>query len=167
MKKLVALMMCSSILLLGACGNNDADDKDTVENPPENAPVEDNDNSNVNNNDQTEENNQNTANTDQIPFTSFDLDVDYANFQSFEVEYDNESEGMEAKIEDELNNRTLSGDEAFQELKNRFEQFKFDKNSSNEEVLEEVMKSFDLKTDYEKIDLEIQYNDGTEKEYLK
>ncbi|WP_081707565.1 YusW family protein [Bacillus massiliigorillae] len=169
MKKLLALFMCAGLLVLGACGNDNADDKDTVKNPPENAPVENgNDNDTVNNPGSTTDNKQNTAtNTESIPFISFDLDVDYDNFKSFEVEYDNETDGLEVKIEDELNNRTLRGDEALAELRSRFESFKFDKNTAPDEVINEVIKSFDLKEDYKKFDLEIKFADGTEKEYLK
>lgn len=169
MKKLLALSLLTGTLLLGACGNNDVNDQDNVSNPPENAPVENgNDNDTVNNpgsNDGTKNNNK--ADTAAVPFISFDLDVDYDNFKSFEVEYDNETEGMEAKIEDELNNRTLRGDEAFAELRSRFEAYKFDQNTAPEEVINEVIKSFDLKDNYQKIDLEIKFADGTEKEYLK
>lgn len=168
MKKLLSLTMCAGLLVLGACGNNDANDKDTVKNPPENAPVENgNDNDTVDNTGSSTDNKQNTANTDSIPFISFDLDVDYDNFKSFEVDYDNETDGMEAKIEDELNNRTLRGDEALAELRSRFESYKFDKNTAPDEVINEVIKSFDLKDNYKQVDLEIKFADGTEKEYLK
>lgn len=163
MKKIAMLIMISSLLILSAC-NNDDDNKDKVNNPTDNNAVE---NNNANNNDQPDTNNAGTENNDKIPFSSFDLDVDYANFKSFEVEYDNEDDGMEAKIEDEPNNRLLRGDEAFSELQSRFEQFKFDQNTPTEEVLNEVIKSFDLKTDYKQIDLEITYKDGTEKVYQK
>ncbi|MEH6941791.1 YusW family protein [Bacillus sp. JJ722] len=169
MKKLLALTMCAGLLVLGACGNNDDNDKDTVNNPPENAPVENgNDNDTVDNAGSSTDNKNNTAtNTDSIPFTSFDLDVDYDNYKSFEVDYDNETDGMEAKIEDELNNRTLRGDEALAEMRSRFESYKFDKNTAPDEVINEVIKSFDLKEDYKQVDLEIKFADGTEKEYLK
>ena len=166
MKTLRVLIICSSLLLLAACGNDD--DKDKVTNPPNNAPAENNNGTDATDttdtNDSTDQSNQNQTN---IPFTSFDLDVDYANFKSFEVEYENESDGMEAKLEDELNTRKIRGDEAFAEMQSRFQQFKFDQNTSVDEVIDEVLKSFNLKSDFKKFDLEIKFADGTEKEYQK
>ncbi|MGM9924529.1 MAG: YusW family protein [Bacillus sp. (in: firmicutes)] len=171
MKKLLAMTMCTGLLILGGCGDDDANDKDTVNNPPENAPVEQDDdtiNNTTENTNNTENQNGNAAtNTSSIPFTSFDLDVDYGNFQSFEVEYENDTDGMQAKIEDELNNRKLRGDEALAEMQNRFQTYKFNKNTADDEVIKEVLESFDLKDDYKQIDLEIKFADGTEKEYLK
>lgn len=161
MKKLLMLLMCSSILVLGACG----DDEDTVNNTNNNATTEENNtpnDPNTNTNDGTTTQNEQTS---TLPFNSFDLDVDYANFQSFEVEYDNEVDGTEAKIEDDLNNRTLRGDEAFQELQSRFQAFKFDQNSTTDEVVKEVLDSFELGDNYERFELEVTFTDGTEKEY--
>ena len=100
-----------------------------------------------------------------MPFTSFDLDVDYSNFKSFEVDYENEDDGLSVKVEDEINNRTLRGDEALQELQNKFQHYTFDKNTDTDTVIKEVLDSFDLKNDFKKFDLEITYSDGTEKEY--
>ncbi|MGM9945000.1 MAG: YusW family protein [Lysinibacillus sp.] len=174
MKKSIALIACCSLLLLGACNDNDE-----VTNPPDNAPSEDSTN-NGNTNGATDSNNGNTTGatdsnnnqsstnqmqTSNIPFSSFDLDVEYDQFKSFEVEYENEASGMEAKIKDELNNRKISGDEAFQELQSRFEQFKFDASTSEQDVINEVLKSFELSDNYNEFELDVQFADGTEKEY--
>lgn len=161
MKKSLMLLLCSSLLILSACG----DDKDAVNNTNNDTTTEQNStvpDPNTNTNDGTTT--QNESNT-TLPFSSFDLDVDYANFQSFEVEYEDDVDETEAKIKDELNNRTLRGDEAFQEMQNRFQQFTFNQNSSKEEVVNEVLKSFELDDTYEKFELEITFSDGTEKEY--
>ena len=161
MKKSLMLVLCSSLLILSACGN----DEDTVNNTNHDTTTEQNNtvpDPNTNTNDGTTT--QNESNT-TLPFSSFNLDVDYANFQSFEVEYEDDVDETEAKIKDELNNRTLRGDEAFQEMQNRFQQFTFDQNSTTEEVVNEVLKSFELDDTYEKFELEITFSDGTEKEY--
>ena len=59
-------------------------------------------------------------------FTSFDLDVDYQNNQSYEIDYENDQDGMEAEITDERNNKTLKGNDAFDQLRTKFENFTFD-----------------------------------------
>lgn len=168
MKKSIALLACCGILFLGACGN----DNDEVTNPPDNATSENDTTNNSNNstdtNNTTDSNNSGTT-TDQsstISFYQFDLDVEYDDFKSFEVEYDYDDDGMEAKIKDELNNRKLSGDEAFQEMQSRFEQFKFDSSTAKDDVINEVLQSFDLSDNYNSFELEIKFGDGTEKEYI-
>ena len=161
MKKSLMLVLCSSLLILSACGN----DEDTVNNTNHDTTTEQNNtvpDPNTNTNDGTTT--QNESNT-TLPFSSFNLDVDYANFQSFEVEYEDDVDETEAKIEDELNNKTIRGDEAYQELLKHFDQFKFDQNSSTDEVIQEVLESFNLKSDFQKFELEITFSDGTEKEY--
>ena len=162
-RTLLIILSCSSLIVLGACG-----DKDEVNNSPNNTTTENDSTTNNNNtgtatNDQSTQNSQNNSN---INFLSFDLDIDYDTFTSFEVNYENEAdEAMEAKIEDELNNRTIRGDEAYQELLKHFDQFKFDQNSSTDEVIQEVLESFNLKSDFQKFELEVTFSDGTEKEY--
>lgn len=165
MKKSLALLACCSLLFLGACGDNDE-----VTNPPENAATENDTN---NNNSSTDTNNSSNSNnsgttteqTSNIPFYSFDLDVEYPEFKSFEVEYENDNDGMEAKIKDELKNRKLTGDEAFNELQGRFEQFKFDAGTTEADVVNEVLQSFELSDTYNEFELEVKFPDGTEKEY--
>ncbi|MGN1402077.1 MAG: YusW family protein [Bacillus sp. (in: firmicutes)] len=157
MKKWTGLCLtaAASIMILGGCG--DADD----------------DNVNMNQGNQTEQG-TNTETSDgkqttehNISFSSFELDVDYNNNKSFEVDYENDNEGTEASIDDELNNRKIKGDEAFQELKNRLESFSFDQNTPEDEVIQEVLNSFDLKNDYKHFELEVTFSDGTVKEYRK
>ena len=166
MKKSIALIACCSLFLLGACNNNDE-----VKNPPDNAPSEDStNNGNTTDSNGSSDSNNNQSSTNQmqasnIPFSSFDLDVEYDEFKSFEIEYENEASGMEAKIKDELNNRKISGDEAFQELQSRFEQFKFDASTPEQDVINEVLKSFELSDNYNEFELDVQFADGTEKEY--
>ncbi len=166
MKKSIALIACCSLFLLGACNDNDE-----VKNPPDNAPSEDstnNGNTTGSNGATDSNNNQSSTNqmqTSNIPFSSFDLDVEYDEFKSFEIEYENEASGMEAKIKDELNNRKISGDEAFQELQSRFEQFKFDASTPEQDVINEVLQSFELSDNYKEFELDVQFADGTEKEY--
>ncbi|MGG4265282.1 YusW family protein [Peribacillus simplex] len=41
----------------------------------------------------------------------------------------------------------------------------FTKESTDEEVIQEVTKAFDLKDDYQEFDLEVVFEDGTKKEH--
>lgn len=181
MKNMKWLAIPLSLLLLAACGNNN----DEVTNKPENAPTEgttnnngttNNDNNNNNdmngegatNNGATNGNNAVTnANNNAFDFTHFSLDVDYAGGQEFDVEYENEQSGVEASYEDDVNNNRYYGNDAYDRMASVFQTFKFNKDTSEDEVIKEVLNAFNLPEDYREFDLEIRFADGTEKHYKK
>ena len=152
----IPFILLLSLVLLQGC--NDVDDASP---PPENIPVE-KDNDLIKQNE-----NEGTENTTDPLFniTSFDLDVDYSGTDSYEVEYENDPNGLEARIEDEINNVTLNGDKAFEQLSPIFEQFNFDQSTADEEVISEVLKAFSLNNDFTKLELEVEYSNGIEKKY--
>lgn len=168
-KSLLSILMFSMLVFVSACGNgndntdgnNDANNDNT---PTEQEGNTDTGQDNAQSGTTADRDSTDTAN---LPFTSFELDVDYGENKSFEVDYDNERNDREAKIEDDNNNQVLSGEEAYQELNNRFKSFTFDKNTADEEVIKEVVKSFELNENYTKFELDIKFADGTEKEYIK
>ena len=180
MKNIKWLAIPLSLLLLAACGGND---KDEVTNTPENAPTEgttDNNgtadngtaNNNTNgegatNNDMATGNNAVTNANNDFDFTEFSLDVDYSATKEFEVEYENDQSGVEASYKDDINNERLYGNDAYGKIESMFKSFKFDKNTSDDEVISEVLKAFNLPEDYQQFELEVRFADGTEKEYYK
>ena len=169
-----------SLFLLAACGN---DNNDEVTDTPENAPTEgttnnngttgDNNNNGTTNNDMngegatTNNNAVTNANNNAFDFTHFSLDVDYGGARDFDVEYENEQSGVEASYEDNVNNEQLHGNDAYDRMESVFQSFKFNKDTSEDEVIKEVLNAFNLPEDYQKFDLEIRFADGTEKEYKK
>ncbi len=169
MKNAKWLAIPMSMLLLAACGNDDEE----VKNEPTNAPTEQNedavDNGTTSNNGTTDGANNNAvtnANTD-FNFTHFSLDVDYSMTESFEADYENEQSGVEASIEDDVNNEKVYGDEAYTRLEPIFKGFTFDASTAEDEVIKEVLNAFNLKEDYTDLELEVRFADGTEKEYHK
>lgn len=175
MKNTKWLAIPMSMLLLAACGNDDEE----VKNEPNNAPTEQNEDTvdngaTTNNNTATdngttdEANNKavSNANTD-FNFTHFSLDVDYSATKNFEADYENEQSGVEASIEDEVNDEKVYGDEAYTRLEPIFKGFTFDAATAEDEVIKEVLNAFDLKEDYTELELEVRFADGTEKEYHK
>ena len=83
------------------------------------------------------------------------------------MDYENEQSGVEASYEDNVNNEQFYGNDAYDRLESVFQSFKFDKNTSDDEVISEVLNAFNLPEDYQKFDLEVRFADGTEKEYHK
>lgn len=158
LKKLLKLIFCLIIAtILQACNA----DNDNVSAPPENAPIEKEEDGIVNNETEIEQNEDGTL----YNFSSFDLDIEYEQNNSFDVSYENESNEMEAEIKDQINNITLQGDDAFEQLRPIFQKLTFDQNTPDQEVIEEVIREFELSSDYKKFELEVEFADGTEKEY--
>jgi YusW-like protein len=139
-----------SFLMLAGCNDND---KEEVKNPPENAPVEDT----SNNTEETKE--------EAFSFTGFDLDVDYKDNKTIDVDYENEKDGAEAKYQDDLNDQNLSSDEAMNKLSPIFEDFNFDQSTDEQEVINQVKEAFSIEDGYQNFELEIKYSGGAEKEY--
>lgn len=152
MKKTFLVSAMGLTLFLAACGN----DNDTATNVPNDAPQEQN-NSGV-----TETNTNTTDN--RFAFTHFDLSVDYAGNKSYDVEYENESTGAEAKIEDDLNNNKVQGNDAIDQLIPIFEKFSFDAATADDQIIDEVLKAFNLSNDYQEFELEVRFADGVVKE---
>jgi len=132
--------------------------KDEVKDVPTNAPTEQNTNQQAGDNV-----------TDEIPFNfiEFSLDVDYTATESYEVEYENKKNGIEAKIKDERNNSKIQGDEAYTKLEPLLKQLTFDSTTPNDEVIEQVIKVFNITDDFQSIEVEVEFADGTEKEFKR
>ncbi len=151
-------------------------DEDKVTNPPDDAPAEQENSNRTDQLDDEVDNNQSSKDTNQngmqngreIHFTSFDLDIDYADNKEFDVDYENDTDGMEAELKDTVKgNEHLQGDDAFNRIRPVFESFTFDKNSPDDEVISQVLKAFDLDDNFIEFELEIDFEDGTKKEYLR
>ncbi|TFD92476.1 YusW family protein [Jeotgalibacillus sp. R-1-5s-1] len=137
--------------LLAACG-----DDETVSNPE---PAEDGQS------DQQTDGGTPQDNTD-IPYLEFDVDVDYeGNDNDFETTYDAEGETIEASFEDEQNMMMLSGDDAFQEMQPVLSGFEFTVDTPDEEVIDAVIEGFEIEEGFQSIEIEIKFEDGTEKDY--
>ena len=169
MKHVKWLVIPLSLWLLVACG----DENDEVTNLPENAPTEgtannnDTANNGTTNNGETANDTTATNGHNKFQFTHFSLDVEYSATKSFEAEYENETSKVEASYEDEINNEKLYGNDAYSKLEPIFQSFKFDQNTADDEVIAEVLQAFNLAEDYQNLELEIRFGNGTEKEYRK
>lgn len=149
MKSKLKLVPFLTVIMLAGCG-----DQDEVNNPP------------AENNKTTENNTQTNNETSAFSFKEFELDVDYKGTnQDYEVEYDTLEGKTEASIEDSINDKNLHGDEAMKELTPLFEQLTFNQDTPQAEVIQEVLKVFQLKDDYQEFDLEVTFEDGTKKQY--
>jgi hypothetical protein len=143
-------------LPLAACGN----DEEEVQDPPPSAPSQEDD--------LNTDNKQPVEDFSRINFTAFELDAEYPDMKSYEVDYEyDRNNTMEAEIKDGLNDEELNGDEALERLQEAFKDFTFDEESSEDEVLTQVIQGLELNEDFENIEVEVIYTDGSEKTYSK
>src|SRR5699024_486694 len=143
-------------LIVAACGNNDA-----VTNPPENSTAEQQQQETQ----KTDE--TNTESTAEAPyaFIEIELEVDFDDTKdAIEVEYEYDTNETEASYDDYEQDIHLSGKEAIEKLDEIFSSFTVTEDTANEEVLNTVIEAFDIPEDAT-IDLDIEFPNGTEKEY--
>lgn len=136
--------------VLFGCSNNEVNDVS------QNTPIESNTENQVHGN---------AAKNAVFNFKEFSLDVDYSATESYEVDYDYERSGMEAELEDDRKNEKLYGNEAYTKIEPLLKQLTFDSTTPNDEVINQVISVFNIADDYQKIDVEVKFQDGTKKEF--
>lgn len=114
----------------------------------------------------TETNAKNTSVEQTFSFSKFSLDIDYANNQSYELDYKKNSNGIEAEIKDDRSNKKVIGKKAYNMIIPKLNKLTFDKNTSDADVKSEILTAFNINENYEKIELEVKFADGTEKKYI-
>lgn len=170
MKLIRAIITLPLLLgLLYACNNNDDTkvdkNKDVTGN---NSTVNETTNNNNNNNNDKEDERERTGvkvADVNYAFTDFDLDVEYADHKSYDVEYENDGTNIYAELEDDLNGGEYKGDQAYEKFVDALKQLKFDENTSDEDVRKEVLKAFALDENYQSFELDVKFKNGTEKHY--
>lgn len=179
MKMLVRFMFTIMLIgLLAACGSNTTDDNgseqnetiDTEEPATEEGSI-DEDDDDADEEDATTSGAENDSavikeKMEELGFSEIEIDVDYVDGSDFEVDIDKDGQGnYQAKLEDEINNKKLKGIEAFDALYPALQKLEITKDSSQDEVINQVISAFELNGDYKEIDVEIIFSDGTKIEF--
>jgi len=149
-------------LLIGVlvgCGDDDVDQDEVVTNPAPTTETATEDATNTEGQDNAQQNNS------SLNFTHFDLDVEYANDLSYNVEYTNNQNQITAELEDEINNVKASGNEAYNKFSSNLESLTFDENTEDQEVLNEVLSAFNLDENYTEFELDVKFENGEVKKY--
>ncbi|ATP38714.1 hypothetical protein CSE16_00965 [Solibacillus sp. R5-41] len=150
MKRNILFALPLSLLLLVACNDDKVTKVTTTEQE--------------NTNTQNKANTNNTANVGAFNFSNFSLDVDYGIDDSYEVDYEQKENGVEASIEDR-NNKVIRGNDAYSKLEPIFKSFTFTSASTDQDIISEVLKAFDLDENYQEFEVEIHFSDGSIKEF--
>ena len=157
--------------LLYACNNDNTKvdkDKDVTGNNSTVNETTNNNNNNNNNTNNTENENERTGikvADVNYAFIDFDLDVEYADHKSFDVEYENDGNNIYAELEDDLKGVDYKGDQAYDNFVDALKQLKFTETTSDEDVRKEVIKAFALDENYQSFELEVKFQNGEEKHY--
>ena len=156
MRKRFIITLILAFALAACAQDNTAPDNPTINEEPM---IENTNNSH-------EENNVMTEKIDELPFNKFELDLDYGGKFDFEVELErNPSGNIDVEYRDESKNIDERGKEAFHLLYPKLKEMDIDQNSTSEEVIANVLQTFEVRDDYTELDLEIVFNDGTRREY--
>lgn len=150
-------------ILCGCSNNNTKVDKvkDVTSN---NGTVNKTTNNNTTNNIEDERTGVNAGDVNYA-FTEFDLDVEYADHKSYDVEYENDGNYIYAELDDELKGVKYKGDQAYDNFANALKQLTFDKTTSDEDIRKEVLKAFALDENYQSFELEVKFKSGEKKHY--
>lgn len=97
-------------------------------------------------------------------FTEVELEVEYANGVEYELEIDWDDGFIKAKIDDEINNQKIAGIDAFIYIYERMDELGLTPTSQIDVVAEQIISSFDLPIDYEEIEIEVKFHNGSELE---
>lgn len=105
------------------------------------------------------------TNDDGLPFSEFELEIENKEM-SFKVEYDKGK--FELEIEKENGEELeLEGEAAKDRVYPILKDLDIDSGLSSNELIDKVLGAFDWEGDYEEIELEIKFDDGTEFEFEK
>lgn len=152
-KWLLSLIITVSIAFMAACGGSE---DETVAEPADTPSKEDN---------ETETTDGESDTSPTISFKEFEMEVDYEGTDNdFEVSY-MEKDTVKALYEDQRNMLMLSGDDAYQEMEPILSSLDINAETPDEEVIKTIIEDFEVEEGFQSIEIEIIYEDGTEKEY--
>lgn len=101
-----------------------------------------------------------------LEFKEFELEVDYPDNLEFDVDVDEQANGeYKVELDDELNQQHLYGRDAFDVIYPILSAFQISKESTEDDVINQVIQGFELPEDYTKLEVEITFNDGTKIEF--
>jgi len=149
-------LLLSLALILGACGDKDKDDatkdvtnNDTSNDIEETAPGEDP-----------------AATGESFGFKKFELEVDYPDQdEAIDVNYEEEKDATDAEYKNvDDDNSDVTGQAAMAKLKPLLESLQLNEDMTDEEIMERIVTVFNINDNYTKIDIDITWENGEEKE---
>lgn len=163
-KMIFPVLVMSATLALAACGNNDeevtqpvTDDASEETTAPEAESTEDASPSGGT---------EGTTDGETYGFTELSVEVDMPDQDdALDLSYEEERGQVEAEYENTVDGVDLTGDEAFNEMEQGLSQLNLTPDTPDDEVISQVVEAFGIDPGFKKIEIEIDYADGSDKNY--
>lgn len=163
-KMMFTALVMSSTLALAACGSDDevtqpvTDDAPTETEAPEEESTEDASPSGGVSNDE--------VGGETFGFTELSVDVDMPDEDDvIDISYEEDRDSVEAEYENKIEGVDLSGDDAMNEIQDALSQLDITAETPDDEVISQIVEAFGIDAGYKKIEVEVTYPDGTDKDY--
>lgn len=169
-QRLYLFLIIFIISILAACSapnNNQLPNDNSREVPTSEERDSDIGKDNINSNELASETDQQTYMKEKLAdsyFERVEIEVEYPNNLEYEVEIDKDNDLIKAKIDDDLEGRELIGIKAFDFIYERMEELAITPTSNIDDIAEQVISLFDLPNDYEEIEVEIHFHNGSKLE---
>lgn len=161
-RTILAPLLFSSALLLAACGDDEQVtepvNNDSQEQPADAGATED----------ASPEGglDQESISGETFGFTEFDVSVDFPEDDDMiEISYEEDRDKVEAEYKNQLTETDVSGNDAMSEIEPGLSQLELTAETTDEDVISQVIEAFGIEEGFTEIEIEIRFPDGTEKEY--
>jgi len=147
---MIASLMLTSSLVLGACQSDGESTKDSTNNDMSND-IEDN---------QTGENPATTP-AREYEFTKFEMEVDYPEQEeALDVNYEEEKDSTDAEYKSVADNLDVKSDDAMAQLSPLLAAMELKEDMTDDEIIARIVESFDIEENYTEIEADITFTNG-------
>ena len=161
-KILLAPILFSSVLFLGACGD-DEQVTEPVNNENQEQPADAGGTKNASPEGGLD---QGSIGGETFGFTELDVNVDSPDMDDMiEINYEEDRDKVEAEYKNKMTETDLSGNDAMDEIEPGLSQLELTTDTADDEAITQVIEAFGIEDGYTEIEIEVRYPDGTEKEY--
>lgn len=162
-KLIFPALIMSSALALAACGDDEEVTQPVTDEASEETPAPEAES--------TEDASpsgeaEGTADGKTYGFTDLSVEVDMSDQdEALDFSYEEERGQVEAEYENKTDGVDLTGDDAFNELEQGLSQLNLTPDTPDDEVIKQVVEAFGIDANFKKIEIEIDYADGSDKNY--
>lgn len=162
-KLIFPALIMSSALALAACGDDEEVTQPVTDEASEETPAPEAES--------TEDASpsgeaEGTADGKTYGFTDLSVEVDMSDQdEALDFSYEEERGQVEAEYENKTDGVVLTGDDAFNELEQGLSQLNLTPDTPDDEVIKQIVEAFGIDANFKKIEIEIDYADGSDKNY--